>query len=141
MEKLKTINAGLIKEIFFNIDELYKIDISPNLLLELIRLCASAVEESKDISTEKIIYKYKHLPDSRRTVLIVSYLNHKRLLSRLVQKLVGVDLYFTKIEWDQRSYLIMILSNNNNELNDDFIEDLMYTAIPSAECVQSDCIE
>lgn len=141
LEKLKTVNAGLIREIFFNIDELYKVDISPNLLLELIRLCAEAVDESKDISTERIIYKYRHVPDSHRTVLIISYVNHKRLLSRLVQKLVDVDLYFTKIEWDQRSYLIMILSKNNNKLEDNFIDDLMYSVIPEAECVQSDCLD
>ncbi len=141
LEKLKTVNSGLIKEIFFNIDELYRVEISPNLMLELIRLCADAVDESEDISTDKIIYKYKHVPDSHRTVLIISYINHKRLLSRLVQKLVDVDLYFTKIDWDQRSYLIMILSHNNHELNDDSIDDLMYSVIPSAECVQSDCVE
>ncbi len=141
LEKLKTVNTGLIREIFFNIDELYKVEISPNLLLELIRLCADTVDESKDISTEKIMYKYKHVPDSHRTVLIISYVNHKRLLSRLVQKLLNVDLYFTKIDWDQRSYLIMILSRNNNELDDNFIEDLMNSVIPPAECVQCDCLE
>jgi hypothetical protein len=141
LEKLKTINAGLIKEIFFNIDELYKVEISPNLLLELIRLCAEAVDDSKDIPTKKILYKYKHVPDSHRTILIISYINHKRLLSRLVQKLVDVDIYFTKIEWDQRSYLIMILSRNNNILEDDYIEDLMHTVTPAAECFHSECVE
>jgi len=141
LEKLKNVNTGLIREIFFNIDELYKVEISPNLLLELIRLCADTVDESKDISTEKIMYKYKHVPDSHRTVLVLSYVNHKRLLSRLVQKLVNVDLYFTKIDWDQRSYLIMILSRNNNELDDNFIEDLMNSVIPPAECVQFDCLD
>jgi hypothetical protein len=140
LDKLKAINAGLIKEIFFNIDELYKVELSPNLLLEVIKLCDAAVNESNDISTEKIIYKYKQVPDSHRTVLIISYVNHKRLLSRLVQKLVNVYMYFTKIEWDQRSYLIMILSKNNNVLADDFIEDLMHSVIPTAECLYSDCM-
>lgn len=141
LEKLKTVNSGLIKEIFFNIDELYRVEISPQLLLEVIKLCAATVDESKDIPTEKILYKYKHIPDSHRTVLIISYVNHKRLLSRLVQKLVEVDIYFTKIDWDQRSYLMMILSQNNNELEDDFIEDLMSMVTPDAECFYSECVE
>ena len=141
LDKLKTINSGLIKEIFFNIDELYKAEISPNLLLELIKLCDAAVNESIGISTEKVIYEYRHVPDSHRTILIVSYVNHKRILSRLVQKLVDVDLYFTNIQWDQRSYLIMILSRNNNTLEDDFIEELMHTVTPSAECFYPDCVE
>jgi hypothetical protein len=141
LEKLKTVDVGLIKEIFFNIDELYKVEISPQLLLELIRLCADAVDESNDIPADKILYKYKHVPDSHRTVLILSYVNHKRLLSRLVQKLMAVDIYFTRIDWDQRSYLIMILSRNNNELGDNFMDDLMSAVIPEAECFQSDCLE
>jgi hypothetical protein len=141
LEKLKTVNAGLIKEIFFNIDELYRVEISPHLLLDLIKLCAVAVDESKDIPTEIILYKYKHIRDSHRTVLIISYVNHKRLLSRLVQKLMDVDIYFTKIDWDQRSYLIMILSQNNKELGDAFIEDLISAVTPDAECFQSDCVE
>jgi len=141
LEKLKTVNSGLIKEIFFNIDELYKVEISPHLLLELIKLCAGVVDEAKDIPTNKIIYKYKHIPDAHRTVLIISYVNHKRLLSRLIQKLVESDIYFTRINWDQRSYLIMILSQNNKELQDDFIDDLMSKVTPDAECFQSDCVE
>ena len=141
LEKLKTVNAGLIREIFFSIDELYRVEISPSLLLELIRLCADAVDESKDISPDRIIYKYKHVPESHRTVLIISYVNHKRLLSRLVQKLMEVEIYFTKIDWDQRSYLIMILSKNNNELEDDFLDGLMSKVIPEAECVQSECLD
>ncbi|UCH92762.1 MAG: hypothetical protein JSV88_21035 [Candidatus Aminicenantes bacterium] len=140
LDKLKTVNAGLIRDIFFSIDELYKIEISPNLLLELIELCALAVDESKKISTDKILYKYKHILESHRSILIISYVNHKRLLSRLVHKLVGVDLYFTKIEWDQRSYLIMILSKNNNVVEDDFIEDLINTVSPAADCILSECI-
>ena len=60
LEELKDVNTGLIREIFFNIDELYKLEISPNLLLELIKLCAASVEESKEIDTEKILYKYKN---------------------------------------------------------------------------------
>lgn len=139
LEKLKTINAGLIREIFFNIDELYKVELSPNLLVQLIELCAAAVDESNGIPPEKILYKYKHIPDSHRTVLIISYVNHKRLFSRIVNKLIDIDFYFTKIEWDHRSYFIMILSRDNNRLEDDFIEELMHTVIPSAECLHSDC--
>jgi hypothetical protein len=141
LEKLKDIETGLIREIFFNIDELYKMELSPPLLLELIKLCAAAVEEAKEVTSEKILYKYKHVPDSNRTLLIVSYVTHKRLLSRIVQKLMKVDLYFTRIEWDHRSYLIMILSKTNRALDADFIEELMRGMIPAAECTSSDCIE
>ena len=141
LDKLKDIDAGLIREIFFNIDELYKFEISPPLLLEIIRLCAAAVMEAKEIPGDKILYKYTHLLDSNRTILIVSYVNHKRLLSRLAQKLTQVDLYFTKIEWDHRTYLIMILSKNNRALGDEVIEEFMHGVIPAAECIANECFD
>jgi hypothetical protein len=124
LEQLETVDAALIREIYFNIDELYRIEISPGLLLELIRLCADSVEESREIPGEKVLFKYKHIPTSNRTLVVVSYTNHKRLLSRLTQKLRGVTLYFTKIEWEQRSYMIMILSKNNRVVEDSFIQQL-----------------
>lgn len=125
LEQLKTVDASLVREIYFNIDELYRIEVSPNLLLELIRLCVEAINESREIPSEKVLFKYKHIPTSNRTLVVISYINNKRLLSRLAPKLKDVTWYFTKIEWEQRSYMIMILSKNNRMVEDKFILELM----------------
>lgn len=124
LEQLKNVDANLIKEIFFNIDELYKIEISPNLLLEIIRLTSESIDESRGIPGEKVLFKYKNLQDSNRTIIVISYINQKRLLSRLVQRLKDVDMYFTKIEWEHRSYVIVILSRENKVLDDQLIDEL-----------------
>jgi hypothetical protein len=128
LEQLQTVDAMLIREIFFSIDELYRIEVSPNLLLELIRLCSETVEESRSITAEDVLLKYKHLPGSNRTLAVVSYADHKRLLSRLVQKLKDVNLYFTKIQWEHRSYMIMIISKNNRLVDESLIKELMEKA-------------
>lgn len=133
LDQLKNVDAGLVREIFFSIDELYKIEISPNLLLELIRQCSEAVEDSRGVPAETVLFKYKHIYASNRTVVVLSYVNNKRLLSRLVQTLKTVNWYFTKIEWEQRSYLIMILSKNNCVVEDDIIEQLITKA--NAACI------
>ena len=129
MEKLETVDPALIREIFFNIDELSRVEFSSNTLLEeLIKLCADIAAESKKVLGDKILFKYKHIVNSNRTIIIISSVKQKRLLSRLVQKIKDardMNLFFTKIEWDQRSYLIMILSKNNRILEDDFIQYLM----------------
>jgi hypothetical protein len=122
LEQLKSVDAALIREVFFNVDELYKLEMSPNVLLELIRTCADAVETSKETDPEKILVKYKHMPESHRTILVISYINHKRLLSKVIQKLNDVSVYFTNFEWAQRAYLIMILSKDNKELDDEKVE-------------------
>lgn len=128
LDQLNNVDASLVREIFFSIDELYKIEISPNLLLELIRLCSEAVEDSRGIPAETVLFKYKHIYASNRTVVVLSYVNHKRLLSRLVQTLKTINWYFTRIDWEQRSYLVMILSKNNCVVEDEIIEQLITKA-------------
>ncbi len=136
LDHLKTVDAGLIREIFFNIDELYKIEIAPTVLLELIRTCSDAVEASKVLPSDELLVRYKQLPTSHRTVLVVSYCQQKKLLSKLVGKLTDVNLYFTQLEWDQRAYLVMILSKNNDIVSDEFVEELVDTV---RNCGKTSC--
>lgn len=125
LEKLKDVDAALIREVFFNVDELYKIEMSPTVLLELIRACSDSVNASLATSPDKILVKYRHLPEFHRTLMVVSYVQEKRLLGKLIKKLTDVSVYFTNFEWDQRSYLIMILSKDNDELGDERMKDVL----------------
>ncbi|MGE5342835.1 MAG: hypothetical protein ACM3SY_15285 [Candidatus Omnitrophota bacterium] len=130
LEQLKDVDAALIGEIFFNIDELYKIEIAPNFLTEIIRVCAATVEETRYATSDQLLFKYKQIPDSNRTVVVISYSTQKRILSRLAQNLKDVDAYFTKIEWRNRSYLILILSRGNSILPKDLVEEIMLKCLP-----------
>lgn len=125
LEKLKDVDAALIREIFFNIDELYKIEISPSVLLELIRTCSDAVNASVSASPDKILVKCNHLQEHHRTVMVVSYVQEKRLLGRLMKKLTDVTVYFTNLDWGQRSYLVMILHKDNHELSEEKLNDVL----------------
>jgi hypothetical protein len=122
LEELKSVNPSLIREIFFNIDELYRIEMSVQLMKELITLCSETVEKTKKHPSEKVIFKYKNLKSEHRTIVVVSYEMQKRLMSKLIKELEGVELYFTKIEWNQRSYLIMVLSEDKEVVDKEFIE-------------------
>ncbi|MCP4217548.1 MAG: hypothetical protein GY765_23100 [bacterium] len=124
LDKLDKISPALIREIFFNIDELYKIEIPFNLMVELIRLCSRSVEKSMEKPGCNVIFKYKSFPDYRKTIVVVSYEKQKRLMSKLIRELCEVELYFTKIEWNQRSYLLMVISKDNDTLEKDYIKAL-----------------
>ncbi len=124
LDKLKKINPALIREIFFNIDELYKIEISLTLMEELVTLCAGVVEKSKKNPDAKIIFEYKNIKDEHRTIVIVSFERQKRLMSKLIKELRDVDLYSTRIEWNQRSYVIMVLSKDKDVLEKAYIEKI-----------------
>lgn len=129
LDKFETINPALIREIFFNIDELYRIEMSFHLMAELIKLCAKTVENSKKKLDAKIIFKYKNIEDEHRTIVVISYEMQKRLMSRLIKDLKDMALYFTKIEWNQRSYLIMVLSKDNEVLKEELIEKIKESVI------------
>lgn len=118
---LKNVNSSLIREIFFNIDELYRIEMSFRLMLELIELCNKAIEKNKKKSDPKVQFMYKNLADEHRTIVVVSYEMQKRLMSKLIMELKDVEIYFSRIEWAQRSYLIIVLSKNNDVVEKDFI--------------------
>ncbi len=121
LERLKNVNPALTRAIFFNIDELYKIEMSYHLMTELIKLCSKTVEGAKEKSDLKVIFRYKNLADEGRTIIVVSYGMQRRLMSKLIRELKDVELYFTKIEWNQRSYLLMILRKDKHILDKDFI--------------------
>ena len=124
LEKLNTVNPALIRDIFFSIDDIYRIEIPQNLLMELILLCAEALEEAKEECCDKIIVKWKNVKTPKKTIFVVSYEEQRKVLSKLIKKLNDITFYCTKIEWNQRNYLIMILSRKNEALDKDFIKEL-----------------
>ena len=126
LKKLEDINPSLVKEIFFNFDELYRIENPVNLLVEVIKLCSKSIEKSNLESGEKIIFKYKNLSSFNRTLIVISFQKYKKILSKIIKKLKGIEIYFTKIEWNQRTYLIMILSKNRQVLEKDLLNELRH---------------
>lgn len=121
LKRLESVNAALVREIFFSIDELYKIEMPFELMVQLILLCADAVEVSRTKPHEQIIFKYKNVKAENRTLVVVSYEMQKRLMSKLIKELKDVELYFTKIEWNQRSYVLMVLSKDKEMLGKESI--------------------
>ena len=96
-----------------------------HLIAELIKLCARAVDRSKRVAVDtRVIFNFKNLPEEKRTIVVVSYEMQKRLMSKLIKELKDVDVYFSKIEWNQRSYLMMVLSKNDNVVDKQFISYL-----------------
>lgn len=124
LENLTTVNTTLIREIFFNIDELYRLEMPMPLMESLVKLCSKTVENTRDKDQEKVIFRYKNELDFRKTLVVVSYEMQRRLMSTLIKELKEVDLYFTKIEWNQRSYLLMVLSLDKKPLNNETIKRL-----------------
>jgi len=123
LDKLSDVNSSLIKEIFFNLDELYRVENSAQLLEKVIRLCDRAIKES-DTDINRLIIKCENLKELRRSLLVVSFLQPKKIISKLIKELKGVDICFTRITWNQRTYIIMILSQKGEAMKTKFLRDI-----------------
>ncbi len=121
LENLPKVNPVLVRDIFFSIDELYRFEIPQELLMEVITLCAQAVDEAKSENCDKLIVKHKTLPTQNGTLIVVSYEEYRKLLSKVVNHLRDTALYFIKIEWNQRFFLLMFLKQEDKPLEENFI--------------------
>ncbi len=124
LEKTDYINPVLVRDIFFNFDELYRIEISFDLLYEVIKFCSEVIEKSNEKRDIEVLYKYKNLKYLNRTIFIISYIRQKHLLGKIVNKLKDFDIYFTKVDRDQRTYYIMIICKDNKIIEESVIKEI-----------------
>jgi hypothetical protein len=127
--ELKTVHRQLIREIFFNFDELYRVETPVAILSEIIRTCHETIKRANRESIQKIIVNYKHIVQpqgnlSSKTVFVISSAWEKKILGTLIKKLKDIQMYFTRIEWNQRFYLILILKKGDRSLSPADIESI-----------------
>jgi hypothetical protein len=116
--------VSLIRDIFFNFDELFRIEIPFNVLYEVVILCSAAIEDSNKNPRKRLIIKQKNVKESKRTLFIFSYMKQKQLLGKLIGKFRDFDICFTKIEWNQRTYFILVVHQDNRVLDRDQVREM-----------------
>ena len=108
----------LIKEIYYNLDEIYRLETPPRVLAEIMKLVCTTIRSAAKVPRDRVVVQYRGIRDPYRseaakTIFVVSYSREKNVMSRFVQNLSDLDVYFTRIEWEQRFYLILILKNRS----------------------------
>jgi hypothetical protein len=119
--RLKTVNPLIIKEIYFNFDEIYRMETPSEIMAEIINLACATIEAAKKEDMGQVVVNYKSIKhprkdESLKTIFIISYSKDKKILSRLINNMKGIEVYFTRLEWEQRFYLILIFKKNNRAL-------------------------
>jgi hypothetical protein len=127
IEKCKPISSHLTKEIFFNLDEIYRIETPTWVMAEIVRLCFITIGLAGKEVRRRIVVTFSNLkhPEHEvftKTVFIISYAARKNILTPFLRSLKGIGIHFTRIEWNQRNYLIAILEKNNAALGAPDIE-------------------
>jgi hypothetical protein len=126
MSEARYLNPLLIKEIYFNLDEIYRLETPPKVLAEIMKLVCSTIKAAKKEEMDRVIVKYQNIRHALKnefikTIFVISYAREKKILSRFINTLRDIEVYFTRIEWEQRFYLILIFKKGNQALPDDEI--------------------
>jgi len=119
--RLKTVNPLIIKEIYFNFDEIYRMETPSEIMAEIINLACATIEAAEKEAMGQVVVNYKNIKNPRnneslKTIFIISYGKDKKILSKFINNLPEIEVYFTRIEWEQRFYLILIFKKNNRAL-------------------------
>jgi hypothetical protein len=122
----RALNPLLIKEIYYNFDEIYRLETAPQILAEIMKLVCSTIKAAKKVDMDRVIVKYQNIRiplknEALKTIFVISYAGERKILSKFLEKLPNIDIYFTRIEWEQRFYLILILKKGNLALSFDEI--------------------
>jgi len=129
--QLQSVQPLLVKEIYFSLDELYRIETPIEIIAEIMTLCCETIKVSSREEAGRIVINYKNIAhpvkkqEALKTVFIISCLREKRILSLFVNQLKDTEIYFTKIEWNQRVYLILLLKTNNRALTASEADDII----------------
>jgi hypothetical protein len=116
--EVRTINPLLIKEIYYNFDEIYRLETPPKVMAEFMKLVCATIKAAKKEEMDRVIVKYKNIRhplknEFIKTVFVISYSKEKKILSKFINNLRDIEVYFTRIEWEQRFYLILIFKKEN----------------------------
>lgn len=126
MGEARSLNPLLIKEIYYNLDEIYRLETPPKVLAEIMKLVCSTIKAAKKEEMDRVVVKYRNIRHAMKnefakTIFVISYARDKKILSRFIDNLSDIEVYFTRIEWEQRFYLILIFKKGNQALPDEEI--------------------
>jgi len=125
--EVRTLDPLLIKEIYYNFDEIYRLETAPKVMAEIMKLVCATIKAAKKEEMDRVIVKYKNIRhplknEFIKTIFVISYVKEKKILSKFINYLRDIEVYFTRIEWEQRFYLILILKKENLALPADEIQ-------------------
>lgn len=124
INKFPTTDSQLVKEIFFNCDELFRIENPIQILEEVVKMCARTIARAEASAEDEIIYECQNIKSPTRTIMIVSFLHQRKVLGRIIKKMADVNLHFIKIRWNQRFYMIFILNKDGKPVAKEFITEV-----------------
>ena len=79
--------------------------------MEIVNLCARTVEYANRQGGQKFVFRYRILRQLKRTVIVASTDDHRDLLPHMASHLESIPFYFSRIDWNQRSFHLLVLKH------------------------------
>jgi len=132
--EVRSLNPLLIKEIYYNFDEIYRLETPPKIMADIMKLVCETIKATKKQDMERVVVKYKNIRhplknESIKTIFVISYVKERNIISKFINTLRDIEVYFTRIEWEQRFYLILIFKKGNLGLTVDEIRKIKTEAL------------
>ena len=100
-----TLNPLLIKEIYFNFDEIYRLETPPRILAEIMTLVCSTIKAAKKVDLDRVIVKYQNIRhplknESDPRPSSSSPTPAKKKNGQVPEGPADIDIYFTRVSAD-----------------------------------------
>lgn len=114
IEELNDIDKKIIREIFFNFDEMFRIETNFEIMKEVIRMCFDLILKSKNGSGIQDFFNSKKIEGTSKTVIIISCLKDKSSLKTITSTFKEFNINFSKFYIDQKKYSTIIIDTNED---------------------------
>ncbi len=124
IDELKEIDKKIIMEIFFNFDEMFRIETNFEVMKEVVSMCYDLTFESKKGTGSPIFINSKKIKDTNKTIIIVSCFRDRSFLRTITSLFKEFNINFSKFYIDQRKYSTIIIDSNKDAELKSLIKEL-----------------
>lgn len=125
IDELEEIDKKIIREIFFNFDDLFRIETNFELMKDVIRMCYEFSRRPvMENQTPMGFINWKKVEGTNKTVIIISCLKEKSLLRKITASFRNFSINFSKFYIDHKKYSTIIIDTEDEKKLNNCINDL-----------------
>lgn len=115
---LADMDGALIREIFFNLDEMFRIEAPIDLLRALVQTCSMALATSRRHDNQALLIMHRTLAPLHKTIFVIVFDREDDLLEGVLEKVDGLYVKLTRFDWHPMAVFVLILSENGEALDE-----------------------
>jgi len=102
-------NPGLVTDIFFGFDDLYRIQMPFELLAAAVELVVEGIEEIRTQKHREPLLRGRRVEETDCLVLLISHASDRTCLAPVMDALADCHFYFNKVRWNQWTHTILVV--------------------------------